>query len=182
MSAGHIWLLGLAVIIIFFSSGALKPLDWVVFHIPLLNRFGAQEHSFFAAQVFIAMLAGFGIDFAIEKRQIVVLFFLIFCLAMIAAGRIWFGDTIRPALAIYSIFSLLFLLAVWIAKKLEAAKVLLAVILFMSFALDLYSLAWVAFPASKPDFIKLPIPWQELEKAAGQSGARSVEVLPVRHE
>lgn len=167
----------LAAVTLLFSFGSIKPLDWLVFHIPLLNRFGAQEHSFFLFQIFWAMLAAYGMDHALRKRPAVLAWFFGFGLAMTIFDRVYFAQTSwRAGLILIFGLALLSFAGLRGAKKSAAALKTAPILLFLIFLADVYAAAVLSTPGRRPEIFGLIEPLQQLRSSAGQSGARSVVV------
>jgi len=167
----------LSLLILLFAFGSIRPLDWLVYHIPLLNRFGAQEHSFFLFQIFWAVLAGQGIDHSLDRRpKIFIWFFLlgfVLCLPPILGMKV---ALFRPGLLCFLGIISVLVLVLWFVRRLSAAQKLMPALLFVVFVLDLYIPAFSTLPRHSPEIFELPRPLQELQKQAGQSGARSIVV------
>jgi len=173
----NFWLFILSLVILLFAFGSLSPLDRLVYHLPLLNRLGAQEHAFFLFQLFWALLAGRGIDLTLERRpKIFIWFFLLgfgLCLPPVLGMK---SAMFRPGLACFFGIVSALLLSMAAVKKFSAARKFMPALLFMAFFLDLYLPAFLTLPRNPPETFDLPRPLQELRNQAGQSGLRSVVV------
>ncbi len=69
----------IALLALFWSFGSLPVIDRLQFLLPVLNRFGTPEHAFFMGQLFMAVLAGQGLQrimhHASAREAMAVLFF-----------------------------------------------------------------------------------------------------------
>lgn len=173
----NIWLFLLAVVILLFSFGSLKPLDWIAYHIPFLNRFGAQEHSFFVFQILWALLAGMGIDNVLQKWKTGILLFFIFAAVLNIIGILLFGNNMYY-LNIKFFCSLAFILGVFVfSKRTGWAQKLIPICLTLIFLSDSYLHALISDNPNLPLYrFQISEDLKNLPKTAGQSGARTVAV------
>jgi len=141
----------LSLIILLFSFGSLRFLDWVVYHLPLLNRFGAQEHSFFLFQIFWAILIGAGLERALKDNR-GIFFFFIFSLALVMFGEIYFKN-----LGYRKILLIILFLGSLISLRNKTAFLLTPGLVLVVFLLDIYLPALKYLPKNPPEIYQLPM-------------------------
>jgi|GEM_PF-4835629 len=167
----------LALFALLFSFGSFKALDWVIFHIPFLNRYGAQEHCFFLFQIFWSVLAGLGLEQALKENCKGVPWFFIFSMVLVLAGELYFPSLgLRKFILIFSAIAFLVFL---VSRKFLSADIyrkLSLSLLLILFLLDLYFLSASMLPNNSPANYKLPAELQRFKKSSGGKGYRAVAV------
>jgi hypothetical protein len=159
-------------VILLCSFGSLKPLDWVVFHIPFLNRFGAQEHSFFLFQVFGALLTGLGIDHALKKGLAGLLGFFLFAVALNI-----FGISLYYFSLVFICILALVFITLRLLNKPNSAQKFVPICLALIFLSDSYLHALTSGHPDHPlTLFQIPENLNELQKTAAMSGARTVVI------
>ncbi len=172
----NLGLFALAIFVLLFSFGSLKPLDWIIYHIPFLNRYSTVERSFFIFQIFWAVLTGLGIDQALKDRKGLTRFFA-FSLVLVFGGQ-FLRDQLGLRLTLIFLFAF-FLPGLLVLSRIDqfsGFRKLGAFLLLLVFLLDLYELFPTTFPKNSPDQYRLPQDLAKFEKLAGDKGFRAVAV------
>jgi len=173
----NLWLFLLSALVLVFSFGSIQPLSRLILHIPVLNRFGAHEHSLFLFQIFCAILAGFGIDRALRRQpEALIWFFACSALAVILGRLLTQTIGLRNALAAYSGMALTAFLVLRFSRRPQLVPQIAPALLFIFLLIDSYWFAFSTLPRNSPELYKLPFELQQFKKSAGQSGARCVVI------
>ena len=146
----------LALAALAYAFGSLKALDWLLYHLPLLGKFGATEHAFYLFQIFLGLLAGQGIHYFLSRdpraRRAILLLFV--ALALVLFGIGYLRVILFPEIYLVLIaLALVLLLAVFSPRRRFSAGLALALI----FALDTYAWAYRYLPRNDPKIFQAPL-------------------------
>ncbi len=167
----------LSLFALLFSFGSLKSLDWIIYHIPFLSRFGAQEHCFFVFQIFWAILAGVGIEEALKENRRGIIWFFGFAFLLVSFGELFMENLgLRITLIVFSGAALAGLLALSGKKVRPVSRRLSCGLLLLIFLVDLYWLALSNVPNHSPELYRLPDSLRQFQKMPGKTGARCVAI------
>ena len=152
-------LLALAALV--YAFGSLKALDWFLYHLPLLKKFGAPEHAFYLFQIFLALLAGQGMDDFLHRppraQRGTLLLLVLFALVLFGFGYlrvIFFPGSYLVLIALL----LVLLLAIFSPWRRSFAVVALALV----FAGDTYAWAYRYLPRHDPKIFQAPDALQKM--------------------
>ena len=167
----------LSLFTLLFSFGSFKALDWITYHTPFLNRYGAQEHCFFVFQIFWAILAGAGIEEALKENRRGMIWFFAFAFLLVSCGELFLENLgLRITLMVFSGAALAGLLALSRKKVWPVSRRLSSGLLLLIFFVDLYWLALSNVPKHSPELYRLPESLKQFQKMTGKTGARCIAV------
>ena len=190
----NFWFFLLAILVLLFSFGSLKPLDYIIWHIPFLNRYGAQEHAFFLFQIFWTILAGTGIEIALKKRFnfgyfYASAFFLVILQANfldilkklpVNLNKYFFQAIEKNSFDAFVQKALLVVLGLFIIfrvfKKIRSSKIMIPASILVIFLLDTYLPAFIYLPKNDPRDYQPPVELLELKKFVQKKPARCVAI------
>jgi len=171
------WLFLLAIAVMVFSISGIHALHSLVYHIPLLSQLNVRIRASYLFQIFWALLAGYGIDHALNKNRAGLIWFFAFSLTLTLLSRIFWGSLEHwTALAVFCGSALVCLLILDRRGRPRLARKIAPVFLAIVFFIDVYWLAFTILPKHSPDLYKTPEELLRFGKSAGQNGARSVAV------
>ena len=138
-----------------FAFGSLEFLDRILYHLPLINKFGAPEHAFYLFQIFLGLLAGQGLDYflrlELKAKRITFILFLGLALILLGLGHlrlIFFPGVLLVLIGLVPAL----LIAVFSPLRAPEAGLALALI----FAFDTYAWAYRYLPRNDPKIFQAP--------------------------
>jgi hypothetical protein len=175
----------LALIAFAWSFGSIPLLDRLQFLLPLLGRFGAPEHAYFMGQLFLAVLAGQGLqaldEWGDEKKAAgSAMAVLLFGIALALIGMALFDRASEflsnPRLTVLlfaSALPVIFIFLRFIPGRVRAVSIFLILALQV---FDIYVPAFLHLPHSRPHEFNYS---DQIEKTASQirrTGSRCIMV------
>lgn len=175
----------LALLALAWSFGSFSILERLQFLLPLLGRFGAPEHAFFMAQLFIALIAGQGLDSAAQEkspktvsRGFIPLVLLLFILLIgMAVGVESLRDLSFVQIMLVMVACGLFMAARKAPKPLARKVLIWPWLIFL--LIDIYLPAFRFLPKNNLSIFRSP-PW--LPKLANELKAANSRAIMVTRE